>query len=236
MNELPVRIERTRNRNSRAVLTDEGITIRLAGRMPRWLEEEHIRSLTRRMQEAAKRHLQKILIHPFRSVLAGAPISFVTLGDGRTIAIERKEGKRTRLSMDGDRWTLSVGPATDKPALHRLLWRALSSWALPSLEREVHAVNAETFGFRVRDVLLRYTRSQWGSCSPDGRIALSAALLFVPERARRSVIIHELAHIRYRSHGKRFWDLVASVMPDIDDATKTLRGFRIVRTLQRTTR
>jgi predicted metal-dependent hydrolase len=36
----------------------------------------------------------------------------------------------------------------------------------------------------------------------------------MPEDILDYVIVHELAHTKYRSHGPRFWALVEKVMPD----------------------
>ena len=35
-----------------------------------------------------------------------------------------------------------------------------------------------------------------------------------PPAARDYVVVHELAHIRYKNHGKEFYRFVASVLPD----------------------
>ena len=49
------------------------------------------------------------------------------------------------------------------------------------------------------------TRSRWGSCSSAGTIALSWRLIMAPPHVRRSVIAHEVAHIRHMDHSPRFY-------------------------------
>jgi hypothetical protein len=44
----------------------------------------------------------------------------------------------------------------------------------------------------------------------------------VPERGRRLLVIHELAHVKEPGHGKRFWDLVAQYEPDYKAIDKEL--------------
>ena len=52
--------------------------------------------------------------------------------------------------------------------------------------------------------------TRWGSCSVDvGSIRLSSRMLDFPAWVVDYVLVHELAHLRYRSHGPRFWSLVA---------------------------
>lgn len=48
-------------------------------------------------------------------------------------------------------------------------------------------------------------RSRWGSCSTRGTISLSWRLIMAPASVRRSVIAHEVAHIRHMDHSPSFY-------------------------------
>jgi predicted metal-dependent hydrolase len=48
-------------------------------------------------------------------------------------------------------------------------------------------------------------RSRWGSCSTRGTISLSWRLVMAPASVRRSVIAHEVAHIRHMDHSPAFY-------------------------------
>jgi predicted metal-dependent hydrolase len=59
-----------------------------------------------------------------------------------------------------------------------------------------------------------FMRSQWGSCSPTGTISLNTHLVQTSRRLIDYVVLHELCHLRYRDHGRRFRALLDNHMPD----------------------
>lgn len=59
-----------------------------------------------------------------------------------------------------------------------------------------------------------FMRSQWGSCSADGKISLNTHLIKTPASLIDYVILHELCHLQHHNHGKRFYALMSRHMPD----------------------
>ena len=54
-------------------------------------------------------------------------------------------------------------------------------------------------------------RSRWGSCSSRGTISLSWRLIMAPAYVRRSVIAHEVAHIRHMNHSRDFYNWLDTI-------------------------
>ena len=73
---------------------------------------------------------------------------------------------------------------------------------------------AKIIGVSVLSLRITSGKSVWGSCSSTGAISLSYRLLLVPEDLREYVIVHELCHRKYMSHGPRFWATVGKYVPD----------------------
>lgn len=63
---------------------------------------------------------------------------------------------------------------------------------------------------------VRITRaaSRFGSCSPKNSICYSYRIMAYPEEVIDYLIVHELAHILHKNHGKSFYACVAQYLPD----------------------
>ncbi|MGB4269708.1 MAG: M48 family metallopeptidase [Spirochaetota bacterium] len=58
--------------------------------------------------------------------------------------------------------------------------------------------------------LLRKMSRKWASCSSKGRLTFSYELLTKSKEERAKVIVHELLHLKYKSHNKFFKNLLAA--------------------------
>ena len=67
------------------------------------------------------------------------------------------------------------------------------------------------------ELRVRTMRSRWGSCDAKaGVVTLNARLLRFRPEVIECVIMHELAHFKYRKHGPRFYGLLAELCPDFE--------------------
>lgn len=67
-------------------------------------------------------------------------------------------------------------------------------------------------------------QTQWGSCSPNGRVTLNPNLVKAPRECIDYVILHELCHLAEHNHSERFYRLMGQVMPDWAKTKKRLDG------------
>jgi len=62
-------------------------------------------------------------------------------------------------------------------------------------------------------VRVQEMRRKWGSCSSAGTITLAADLVEQDERFQDYVIVHELLHLRFSTHGRVFKALMNAHIP-----------------------
>lgn len=82
---------------------------------------------------------------------------------------------------------------------------------------------AEKTGLHPSKVLVTSPRQRWGSCNAKNEIRLSWRLVLADPDLVDYVLVHELAHIPHKNHGKRFWQCVARFMPDWQERRRRLR-------------
>jgi predicted metal-dependent hydrolase len=55
---------------------------------------------------------------------------------------------------------------------------------------------------------------RWGSCMVDGVVTFAHELAEADESFQDYVIVHELLHLRYHAHDKRFRAMLAALVPN----------------------
>ena len=84
--------------------------------------------------------------------------------------------------------------------------------------QEIIAAYGPRHGIKPRSVRVAAFVTGWGSCSATGVLHIDWRLVFAPKRVLEYVVVHELAHLKHRSHGDAFWAFVEAMMPDYERA------------------
>ena len=71
---------------------------------------------------------------------------------------------------------------------------------------------------------LSSARSQWGSCTHDGRVRLNWRLVHFALPVIDYVVAHELAHLRELNHSPRFWQALEQLLPGFESARDEIKG------------
>ena len=138
------------------------------------------------------------------------------LGDDHVIR-HIPEARRGVWRVDGTIWVSGQSPhiarrVTDylrREARHEITTRAFAK------AREIRRP--------IRRIVLRDTRTRWGSCSADGALNFCWRLVMAPASVLDYVVAHEVAHLVHMNHSRKFWSLVATLTEDPDGPRSWLR-------------
>ena len=83
---------------------------------------------------------------------------------------------------------------------------------------------ARRMGVKPMGLTVTSARTRFGSCSGKDRLSFSWRLMAYPEAAIDYVVVHELAHIRYKDHSRAFYGFIESILPDYRDRIRLLKG------------
>lgn len=101
----------------------------------------------------------------------------------------------------------------------------LQYWLKQRARRDVKEIAAD-YGKRVglipRSIRVADFANGWGSCGPEGNILINWHLIFAPRKVLEYIVVHELAHLRVRSHGPEFWSLLGKLAPDFEQSRSWL--------------
>ena len=89
----------------------------------------------------------------------------------------------------------------------------LSSHPAQEIKRRVMAW-AVTLKVNPKVVRVQEMRRKWGSCSSAGIVTLAVDLIDQDERFQDYVVVHELLHLRFPTHGRMFKALMTAHVPE----------------------
>jgi predicted metal-dependent hydrolase len=98
-----------------------------------------------------------------------------------------------------------------------LIEGALRLWLRKRLREDVTAFvrqHGAPNGLKPKRVEIKDQKHLWGSCGLDRVVNLNWHLIFAPKTVLEYAVVHELCHLRHRTHDREFWGLVGTILPD----------------------
>lgn len=78
-------------------------------------------------------------------------------------------------------------------------------------------------GLTPNKIRIRNIKYAWGTCSANKNITINYNLIKYSEQAIKYVILHELCHLKYMNHSKKFWELIQKYMPEYKQVKKEFK-------------
>ena len=140
--------------------------------------------------------------------------SFLLLG--KQCAVQIADDKFIRFDKENNRIFLPSKNAKEK-LVKWLKENALRIFTQAASER------AKQMQTPFQSVTISSARTRWGVCTGDNKLRFSFRLLYAEKSVIDYVVVHELAHVKYKNHGKAFWAEVAKYVPDYKQKRKWLK-------------
>ncbi len=128
-------------------------------------------------------------------------------------------GRLVRLTEDPPTLSAPGAPETFPDRVRRFLRRAAKADLGEAVDR-----HCGMLGVAARRIVVTDTRSRWGSCTSDGRLAFNWRLICAPPFVLDYVAAHECAHLLEMNHSARFWAHVAACVGDPKAGRRWLRA------------
>ncbi|MDX3884127.1 MAG: SprT family zinc-dependent metalloprotease [Sphingomonas sp.] len=148
--------------------------------------------------------------HAVPRFITGSKIPY--RGRNMSLTVRRTDAERAAVSYRNG-FTVDLPHWVGDDADH-LVASELKLWLKQRARRDVQEIAAdygERFGLVPRSIRTTDLAHGWGSCGPEGNILINWHLIFAPRKVLEYVVVHELAHLRVRSHGPEFWELVKTL-------------------------
>lgn len=132
---------------------------------------------------------------------------------GRQYLLKIESGKMDSVKLKGKYLKVKT---LDKSKVERLV----KAWYLQHAKSKFQEIaqplidRFKKYNIEPESIVFRDMPTRWGSCTPKGKIILNPELIKAPKGCIEYVIIHELCHLIYHDHTRKFIELQTKEMPD----------------------
>ena len=223
--EIPYQLRRSATASERRITVTPGHVEVLALTMDD--EEAVTRFLDRKRQWLFNtvREMERVTAgrHAVPRLMTGSKIPY--RGRKMPLTVRRTDAERIAITYHNG-FIVDLPHWAGQDADH-LVASELQHWLKQRARRDVKKI-ADDYGKRFdlvpRSIRVADFANGWGSCGPEGNVLINWHLIFAPRKVLEYVVVHELAHLRSRSHGHGFWSLMHTLMPFYADARRWLQA------------
>lgn len=96
-------------------------------------------------------------------------------------------------------------------------------------EREIERAMEKTrklLGYAPEDYEIIRMKNTLGKCSEDKKITINPDIVKYKQEIIDYVVLHEFAHLKYKTHSKRFYEIVKEYVPNYEVYVKEISGLQ----------
>ncbi len=148
--------------------------------------------------------------------MSGSKIPF--RGRRTSLTVRRSDGLHIEISYCNG-FLVDLPTWVTEEAADGIVATEIKLWLKRRVRRDVGEIAAaygKRFDLKARGIRVADMKSGWGSCGQNGTILINWHLVFAPKKVLEYVVVHELAHLKVRSHGPEFWTYLEALLPDYE--------------------
>ena len=141
---------------------------------------------------------------PDRTFVDGHP--FLFLGKDYPLQILKNGRKIPKVIFTENRFNLELHELD-----HIKMRKAMEKWYRKKADRIIDdrvGIYIEKIGKRPQDVKVKEQKRRWGSCTAKGKLYFNWRIIMAPPAIVDYVVVHEMCHLVYLNHSKKFWQKV----------------------------
>ena len=179
---------------------------------PNSASDEHIKFIMQKRVQwiAQKRAFFASFKMPQKEYVSGEDFRYL----GRSYRLKVVQSKEERVKLQRDYLELFVKDKSDLKRRENLIYEWCHEKAMIYFFNILQKFN-KIVKQDIKSVKIRQMKTRWGSCNPyKSYINLNIELIKKPKSCIEYVVFHELVHLLYPDHSKKFYDYLTLYMPD----------------------
>ena len=179
---------------------------------PKTASDEHIKFIIEKRAKwiAQKRAFFASFKTPQKEYVSGEDFKYL----GRSYRLKVVQSKEERVKLQRGYLELFVKDKNDLERKRNLVYEWYNEKATLYFFNILQEFN-KIVKQDIKSVKIRQMKTRWGSCNPyKSYINLNIELIKKPKACIEYVVFHELVHLLYPDHSKKFYDYLTLYMPD----------------------
>lgn len=133
---------------------------------------------------------------------------------GKQYQLVVKQGEQDKVALQNGLLVVTTGKKSSTPKYRENLVNQWYKDKIMQVFSDRYKVIMSQFNYKVAPKFsVRDMKRRWGSCLDNGKIILNPKLIHVSKDCIDYVITHELCHIKYKNHDKKFFNFLSEKYP-----------------------
>lgn len=151
------------------------------------------------------------------------------LGENYSINIRYKNIKTLTVNVEEETIKIELPNKYKKVQKEELLNLLIEKIYNVVAEREIERAMEKTrklLGYAPEDYEIIRMKNTLGKCSEDKKITINPDIVKYKQEIIDYVVLHEFAHLKYKTHSKRFYEIIKEYVPNYEVYIKEISGLQ----------